>query len=142
MARRASPCWPPSCILIFQRGATRRSNSPPQQQRQRMLETLLALVLGLANRQPVLLMVEDLHWSDPTMLEWLGLVIDQGPTAPLCTLLTYRPTFVSPWSGRTHVALLTVPRLPSPQVAQMVQWLGGDQTPAADARHHGRDPTR
>ena len=54
----------------------------PQQQRQRTLETLLALVLGLADRQPVLLIVEDLHWIDPTTLEWLGLVIDQGPTAP------------------------------------------------------------
>jgi predicted ATPase len=107
----------------------------PQQQRQRTLETLLALVLGLANWQPVLLMVEDLHWSDPTALEWLDLVIDQGPTAPLCTLLTCRPTFVSPWSGQTHVALLTVPRLPSPQVAQMVQWLGGDKLPAAQVRH-------
>ena len=107
----------------------------PHQQRQRTLETLLALVLGLADRQPVLLLVEDLHWIDPTTLEWLGLIVDQGPTAPLCTLLTCRPTFVSPWSGRTHVTLLTVPRLASPQVAQMVQWLGGDRLSAAQVQH-------
>jgi class 3 adenylate cyclase/predicted ATPase len=107
----------------------------PHQQRQRTLETLLALVLGLADRQPVLLIVEDVHWIDPTTLEWLGLVIDQGPTAPLYTLLTCRPTFASPWGSRTHVTLLSVPRLTSPQVAQMVQWLGGDQLPAAQVQH-------
>ena len=88
----------------------------PQQQRQRTLETLVALVVGRAERQPVLFLVEDLHWSDPTTLEWLGLVMAQGPTAPLFTLLTCRPTFASPWSGRTHVTLLSVPRLASQQV--------------------------
>jgi len=84
------------------------------------LEALLALVVGLARQQPVLLIVEDLHWSDPTTLEWLGMVVDHGPTAPLLTLLTCRPTFVSPWGGRTHVTLLTVSRLASQQVTRMV----------------------
>ncbi|HEY7490783.1 MAG TPA: AAA family ATPase, partial [Candidatus Tectomicrobia bacterium] len=63
----------------------------PQRQRQRTLETLVALLLGLAARQPVLLLVEDLHWLDPTTLEWLGLLMAQGPTTPLFTLLTCRP---------------------------------------------------
>jgi predicted ATPase len=103
----------------------------PQRQRQRTLETLVALVLAHAERQPVLCIVEDLHWIDPTTLEWLGLMMDQGPTAPLCTLLTCRPSFASPWGGRTHVTRLTVPRLASQQVVQMVQWLGGDRLSAA-----------
>jgi predicted ATPase len=107
----------------------------PQRQRHRTLETLLALVLAHTERQPVLFIVEDLHWIDPTTLEWLGLVIDQGPTAPLCALLTCRPSFVSPWGGRTHVTLLTVPRLASQQVAQMVQWLGGDRLSAEQRQH-------
>ena len=107
----------------------------PQRQRQRTLETLVALLLGLAERQPVLLVVEDLDWRDPTTLEWLGLVIDQGPTAPIFTLLTCRPTFASPWGGRTHVTLLPVHRLASPQVTQMVQWLGEDRLSAAQRQH-------
>jgi class 3 adenylate cyclase len=68
----------------------------PQQQRQRTLDLLVALVVGLARRQSVLFVVEDLHWVDPTTLEWLGLLMAQGPTAPLLTLLTCRPTFASP----------------------------------------------
>jgi class 3 adenylate cyclase/DNA-binding winged helix-turn-helix (wHTH) protein len=68
----------------------------PPQQRQRTLDLLVALVVGLARRQSVLFVVEDLHWVDPTTLEWLGLLMAQGPTAPLLTLLTCRPTFASP----------------------------------------------
>jgi class 3 adenylate cyclase/ABC-type thiamine transport system ATPase subunit len=107
----------------------------PQRQRQRTLETLVALVLGLAAQQPVLLVVEDLHWLDPTTLEWLGLVMDQRPTAPLFTLLTYRPTFLPPWRERAHVTRLMLHRLTPQQAAQMVQWLGGDRLSAAQVRH-------
>ena len=45
---------------------------PPEQQRQHTLDTLLALVGALAEQQPVLLIVEDLHWVDPSTLELLG----------------------------------------------------------------------
>jgi class 3 adenylate cyclase len=107
----------------------------PQRQRQRTLEILVALVLGLAARQPVCVMVEDLHWLDPTTLEWLALLLAQGPTAPLLTLLTCRPSFVAPWRGRTHLTHLTVARLTAPQVQQMVQWLGGDRLSAAQVHH-------
>ena len=107
----------------------------PQLQRQRTLDTLVALLLGLAARQPVLVIVEDLHWIDPTTLDWLRLVIDQGPTAPLFTLLTCRPTFASPWGERTHVVALSVPRLAPQHVSQMVQWLGGDRLSAAERQH-------
>src|SRR5262249_10590495 len=107
----------------------------PQQQRQRTLETLAALLLGRAEQKPVLLVGEDLHWSDPTTLEGLGLVMDQGPTAPIFTLLTCRPTFASPWGGRTHVTLLPVHRLAAPQVTRMVQWLGEDRLSAAQRQH-------
>jgi predicted ATPase len=66
------------------------------------LETLLTLVLAHTELQPGLCIVEDLHWIDPTTLEWLRLVVDQVPTAPLCTLLTCRPSFASPGViGRT-----------------------------------------
>ena len=44
-------------------------------------------------QQPVLFIVEDLHWIDPSTLELLTLLLDQGPTARLLTLLTCRPEF-------------------------------------------------
>jgi len=48
----------------------------PQRQRQKTLEAIVAILLELAEHQPVLFIVEDLHWTDPTTLELLNLVID------------------------------------------------------------------
>ena len=96
-----------------------------QQQRQKTLETLLAMLLAEAARQPVLFMVEDLHWVDPTTLEWLTLLIDQGPTVPILTVLTCRPEFHPPWGERAHITPLTVPRLSPPEIQTMVTRLTG-----------------
>ena len=103
----------------------------PQRQRQKTLETIVAILLELAERQPVLLVVEDVHWADPTTLALLDLLIEQIPTAPICTVLTCRPTFQPPWSQRSYLTQLTLGRLSRPQVAQMVTSVaGGKPLPA------------
>jgi len=51
-------------------------NLSPQRQRQKTFETIVAILLELAEHQPVLLIIEDLHWADPTTLELLNLVLD------------------------------------------------------------------
>ena len=58
----------------------------PQRQRQKTLEALLAWLVAEAERQPTLVVWEDLHWADPSTLEFLSLLIDQTPTARLLTL--------------------------------------------------------
>src|SRR5262245_9455468 len=63
--------------------------------------------------------MEDLHWVDPTTLEFLSLLVDQGPTARILTLLTFRPDFSPPWTGRSHLTQVTLPRLPRRQAAEM-----------------------
>jgi class 3 adenylate cyclase len=92
----------------------------PQRQKQQTLEAIVALLLALAAEQPVLFIVEDVHWMDPSTLEFLTLLIDQGPTARLLTLLTCRPELHAPWGFRAHLTPLTLTRLPRPQVAQMI----------------------
>src|SRR5207249_9404455 len=102
----------------------------PQRQKQKTLDALLAWLLIEATRQPVLFMVEDLHWIDPSTLEFLTLLIDQGPTARLLTLLTCRPEFHAPWGFRAHLTPLTLSRLPRPQATQMtVRVTGGKALP-------------
>jgi predicted ATPase len=64
--------------------------------------------------------VQDLHWTDPTTLELLNLVIDQTPTASLLTLLTCRPHFQPTWSHRSYLTEITVNRLSHTQVEQIV----------------------
>src|SRR5262249_54800835 len=72
-------------------------NVSPQRQRQKTLETIVAILLELAEHQAVLFILEDLHWTDPTTLEWLNLLIDQTPTASMLVLLTCRPHFQPSW---------------------------------------------
>jgi class 3 adenylate cyclase/predicted ATPase len=95
-------------------------NLSPQRQRQKTLETIIAILLELAERQPVLFILEDLHWADPTTLELLNLVLDQTPTASLLVLLTCRPHFQPAWHHRSYLSEITVNRLSHAQVEQIV----------------------
>jgi predicted ATPase len=91
----------------------------PEQQKQHTLHALLTILLRIAVQQPVLFVMEDLHWVDPTTLDFLSLLVDQGPTARILTLLTFRPDFSPPWTGRSHLTQVTLPRLPRRQAAEM-----------------------
>jgi tetratricopeptide (TPR) repeat protein len=93
----------------------------PQRQKQQTLEAVLTVLLTLAEQQPVLFIMEDLHWVDPSTLELLSLLVDQGPTARVFTLLTCRPEFRLPWSARSHLTQFTLSRLPRTQVEVMVE---------------------
>ena len=91
----------------------------PEQQKQKTLHALLTILLRIAAQQPVLFVMEDLHWVDPSTLELLSLLVDQGPTARILALLTFRPDFSPPWTGRSHLTQVTLPRLPRRQAAEM-----------------------
>ena len=102
----------------------------PQKHKQKTQEALVAWLVVEAERQPVLAVWEDLHWADPSTLELLGLVLDQTPTASLCTLLTCRPEFSPPWTLRSYSTQLTLTCLTHPQVEEMVQRItGGEALP-------------
>jgi class 3 adenylate cyclase/tetratricopeptide (TPR) repeat protein len=93
----------------------------PQRQRQKTLETIVAILLELAGQQPVLFIIEDLHWTDPTTLELLNLLIDQTPTASVLVLLTCRPYFQPSWHHHSYITEMTVNRLAQPQIVPMVE---------------------
>jgi predicted ATPase/class 3 adenylate cyclase len=104
----------------------------PQRQKQKTLEALLEWLLEEAKRQPLLLIVEDLHWVDPSTLELLNLLIDRGSTARILTLLTCRPEFRSPWGFRGHLTEITLSRLPHAQVEVMVARVAGSKVLPAE----------
>ena len=91
----------------------------PEQQKQQTLHALLTVMLRIAAQQPMLFVMEDLHWVDPTTLEFLTLLVDQGPTARILALWTFRPDFSPPWTGRSHLTQVTLPRLPRQQATEM-----------------------
>src|SRR5262249_37982842 len=100
-------------------------NLSPQRQRQKALETLVAILQERAEHQPVLFILEDLHWTDPTTLEFLNLVIEQIPTTSLLTVLTCRPYFQPAWHHHSYLTEITVNRLSQPQVERMTTDLAG-----------------
>jgi class 3 adenylate cyclase/DNA-binding winged helix-turn-helix (wHTH) protein/predicted ATPase len=91
----------------------------PEQQKQQTLHALLTIFLRIAAQQPVLFVMEDLHWVDPSTLELLSLLVDQGPTARILALWTFRPDFSPPWTGRAHLTQVTLARLPRRQAAEL-----------------------
>jgi hypothetical protein len=80
----------------------------------------------------VLFVMDDLHWVDPSTLEFLSLLVDQGPTARILALLTFRPDFNPPWTGRSHVTQVTLPRLPRRQAAEMAGRVAHSKTLPAE----------
>ncbi len=99
------------------------SVSSPARRKQQVLEALRAWVARLAVVRPLVLVVEDLHWIDPSTLELLGLLVDRMP--PILLLLTARPDFRPPWPMHAHVTQLTLSRLGREHVAQMAERVAG-----------------
>jgi predicted ATPase len=91
----------------------------PEQQKQKTLHAFMTIFMRVATQQPLLFVMEDLHWVDPSTLELLSLLVDQSPTARILALLTFRPDFSPPWMGRSHLTQVTLPRLPQRQAAEM-----------------------
>jgi predicted ATPase len=100
-------------------------NLTPQKRKERTLHAQVAQVEGLSARQPVLMVFEDLHWSDPTTRESLDLVVDRVATLRVLVIITFRPEFTPPWIGRPYVTMLTLNRLPRRQGAEMIACVTG-----------------
>ncbi len=100
-------------------------NLTPQKQKERTLRALVAQVEGLAARTPMLLLFEDAHWSDPTSLELFDLIVDRVPALRVLLIVTFRPEFNPPWTGRPHVTALGLSRLAPRQRAEMITGVTG-----------------
>ena len=104
----------------------------PQQEKERILAALVEHLEGLAARQPILMVVEDAHWIDPTSLEWLGRVIERARAAPILLVVTFRPDFSPDWAERFRLTFLTLNRLNRSQSVAMVRQLAGQATLAEE----------
>jgi predicted ATPase len=100
-------------------------NLTPQKRKEKTLNAQLAQVEGLASQQPVLMVFEDVQWSDPTTRESLDLLVDRVPTLRVLVIITFRPEFTPPWVGRPHVTMLNLNRLPPRRRVEMIKCLTG-----------------
>jgi class 3 adenylate cyclase/predicted ATPase len=106
----------------------------PEQRRQRTLEVLIAQMEALTRQNPVLMIFEDAHWTDPTSLEVFGRVVDRIRTLRVLLIVTFRPEFEPPWIGQPHVTALTINRLTEREIGAMIDRVVGNKLLPANIR--------
>jgi class 3 adenylate cyclase len=85
----------------------------PQLRRQRVLDLTLKLLLERARRQPLVVMIEDMHWADPASMDLIGYIGRNLGDHPLTLILPHRPDEGLPdWSAHPHVSSLELGDLP------------------------------
>ena len=97
----------------------------PPRRRQRTLEALVSQVEALTRQNPVLMIFEDAHWTDPTSLEAFGRTVDRIAGLRALLIVTFRPEFEPPWIGRSHVTALTLNRLTQRDIDTMIDRVAG-----------------
>ena len=106
----------------------------PEQRRQKTLQALISQVQALTRSKPTLMIVEDVHWTDPSSLEVFGRVVDRIATLRVLLIVTYRPEFQPPWIGRPHVTALTLNRLTRREINAMIEGVIRNHALPADIR--------
>jgi class 3 adenylate cyclase/tetratricopeptide (TPR) repeat protein len=101
-------------------------NLPAQQRKELTLRTLANRPFLAAKRAPVLLVVEDAHWIDPSTSELLGEVVSRIHAAPIYVVVTHRPEWSADWAqGHSHVTTVAVGRLTKQQMRLVIQSMLG-----------------
>jgi class 3 adenylate cyclase/predicted ATPase len=97
----------------------------PQRQKEKTFDLLLDWLGAKTLAQPVLLVVEDLHWADPVTVEFLDFLVGRVQGTRLLALLTFRPDFVPPWKSRGHQTQVSLSRLSRRQTAELMRLKSG-----------------
>ena len=98
----------------------------PPQRRQRMLDAVKRLLLRESQVQPLLVIVENLHWIDTETQAVLDSLIESLPTARLLLLVNYRPEYQHGWGNKTYYTQLRLDPLPPARAEELLQALLGD----------------
>jgi predicted ATPase len=105
----------------------------PELRRQRT-DALMARVDALTRTSPVLMILEDAHWIDPTSLEQFSRIVDRIRNLRVLLIVTFRPEFQAPWIPRPHVTALTINRLAQREIDAMIDRVIGNESLPANIR--------
>jgi class 3 adenylate cyclase len=108
----------------------------PEQRRQKTLSALVVQLTTLARSSPVLMILEDAHWGDPTSLEAFGRAVEQIAGLRVLLIVTFRPEFEPPWVGQRHVTALSINRLAERDVGDMIDRIMGNKLLPANIKKH------
>src|SRR5438477_2473105 len=100
-------------------------NLSAQRKKERTLEALIRQLEGLSRQQPVVMVLEDAHWIDPTSRELLDLTVERVRSLPVLLIVTFRPEFQSPWTGQPQVSMLALNCLDRRDRTALVEQIAG-----------------
>jgi class 3 adenylate cyclase/predicted ATPase len=106
----------------------------PQLRREKTLKALGTHIEAMTRINPVLMIFEDAHWSDPTSLEFFARAVEMAVSRRLLILVTFRPEFRPPWIGRPHVSGLTLHRLAPHAINFLIEEVVGSRSLPAGIR--------
>ena len=104
----------------------------PRRQKTLLMLALVRHLQTLAEKQPLIIVVADAHWIDPSSLELLDRIISAITSAQLLMIVKFRPEFMPPWLGKSHVTTIPLGRLTHDQGAALISQLTGDKKLARD----------
>lgn len=107
---------------------------PPQRRRAKTMEALLSRIEALSRESPVLMIVEDAQWIDPTTREAVDRLLGRLHALRVLLIVTFRPEFDPPWTGHPYTTLVAVNRLARPEVGLMIDQVVGDKVLPAKVR--------
>jgi class 3 adenylate cyclase/predicted ATPase len=99
----------------------------PDQRKRKTLQALIRRVETLAAERPVLMLLEDVQWLDPTSLEAMDRLVERIRQLPVLVVMTFRPEFTPPWTGQPHVALRLLNRLDETDGAALIERIAGER---------------
>jgi class 3 adenylate cyclase len=99
----------------------------PAVRRQKTIDALRTLILKLSTIQPLILLIEDLHWIDIESLSVIHALLEALPNSRILLMVTYRPEYEQSWATRTCCTLIRVdPLTSSVMEAFALELLGND----------------
>jgi predicted ATPase/class 3 adenylate cyclase len=106
-----------------------RHEAPPEQIKSLTLEAIDDWLANLSRSKPVLWILEDAHWIDPTTVEVITRGLGRREDARILSVITHRPDYRPPWTGRSQVASLSLNRLSRRQSYELVRQVAGKDLP-------------
>ena len=100
----------------------------PPQQRQRTLAGIKRILLGESHVQPLVVVIEDLHWIDTATQAFLDSLVESLPTARILLLVNFRPEYEHDWGRKTYYTPLRLDPLPPESAEELLDVLLGDDS--------------
>lgn len=122
---------PPLFVLLGCGDGERAGQVPvfPERVKASIIQALLQVCAAMAQVRPLLMLVEDAHWIDPSTLEFLTRWIEALPQRRCLLLITARPEFESPWKNLAHVSALELNRLGRRETIRLIESIAGLRPP-------------